>query len=267
VTGCASSATISTGDGGKCVKLVTPVGFLLFAYNYSSDSLPSDAEGNGDSISSAVQAERIALLTSVLAHSQALSQANLLQSAQPQPRAYSLTPPQIPGPPTDFSNSRTLQSVHRSRSHFDLSHHHSHSQPIYQTSGRHGSPSPPGASTASLHLHAPAPLLPSFLQDIVQSPALSPTSSSSADLSLDEPEENLTLPIGAVPRGGQPSSTRESPSSMALRNIWKMDGEETKNLSALGSPNRENLHIGSKKGSQEMLHPPSTIARFPQAVE
>jgi hypothetical protein len=250
----------------KVCQTCYPCSSLLFAYYFLSNSLPSDAEGNGDSISSAVQAERIALLTSVLAQSQALSPANLPQSAEPQPRAYSLTPPQVLGPPTDIGNCRMLQSIHRSRSHFDLSHHHSHSQPIYQTCGRHGSSSSPVASTTSLHLHAPAPLLPSFLQDIVQSPTLSPTSSSSADLSLDELEENLTLPAGLVPRGGQLSSTKESPSGMALRNIWKMDGEETKTLSTLGSPNRDNLQIGNKKGSQEMLPLPSTIARFPQAV-
>lgn len=36
----------------------------------------------------------------------------------------------------------------------------------------------------------PGPLLPSFLQDIVQSPSLSPTSTSSADLSVDECHTN-----------------------------------------------------------------------------
>jgi hypothetical protein len=194
----------------------------------------TDAEGNGDSISSAVQAERIALLTSVLTQTQALPP--LMPTAQPpHPRSHSLTPPQGQHPHMDIYAQ--AHSIHRSQSHLDLG-QYTHSQPIYQTSGL-PSPSPPIAlvtPASAPHLHAPAPLLPSFLQQIVQSPTLSPASTSSADLSLDELDENFPLPsIGPTPQHrGHPSTARGSPSSIGLRNIWRLDGEETKNLSAVG---------------------------------
>ncbi|KAG7447299.1 uncharacterized protein BT62DRAFT_931141 [Guyanagaster necrorhizus] len=155
------------------------------------------AEGNGDSISAAVQAERIALLTSVLA-----------QTHDPIPvRSHSLTPPQAHRP---FINTSPPQHsrghVHRSHSQFELGTQYN-TYPIYQTSGHR-------------ELHAPAPLLPSFLQDIVQSPMLSPVSTSSADLSFDEYEERISLPTN---------------------NIWRMDGEETKSLAAFGASRKSSL--------------------------
>ncbi|KAK0463190.1 uncharacterized protein EV420DRAFT_1523203 [Desarmillaria tabescens] len=130
------------------------------------------AEGNGDSISAAVQAERIALLTSVLA-----------QTHDPLPaRSHSLTPPQVHRPFINTSppHSRAHAHVHRSHSQFELGTQYN-AYPIYQTSGHRD----------------PAPLLlPSFLQDIVQQspPMLSPVSTSSADLSFDEYEERRSLP-------------------------------------------------------------------------
>ncbi|KAL0056856.1 hypothetical protein AAF712_016530 [Marasmius tenuissimus] len=61
------------------------------------------AEGNGDSISAAVQAERIALLTSVLAHTQT-------QQISPAVTAAALnTPPQSPLRSTFNNNNRPLQ--------------------------------------------------------------------------------------------------------------------------------------------------------------
>ncbi|KAG6877521.1 hypothetical protein C0993_006385 [Termitomyces sp. T159_Od127] len=155
----------------------------------------SDAEGNGDSISAAVQAERIALLTSVLAQTQA-------QAAAPQaPRSHSLTPPQQKYALDDASSLQPQMQVHapvhRSQSHFELrAQYNRQSSPIYQTSGnRQRQPSPlysTGPDFHSLPVHAPAPLLPSFLQDMVKSPSLSPTSSSSADLSLEEYDDMPT---------------------------------------------------------------------------
>ncbi|KAK0476055.1 hypothetical protein IW261DRAFT_1491724 [Armillaria novae-zelandiae] len=151
------------------------------------------AEGNGDSISAAVQAERIALLTSVLAQTHDTLPA----------RSHSLTPPQVHRPFINTSPPHARAHVHRSHSQFELGTQYN-AYPIYQTSG-----------------HAPAPLLPSFLQDIVQeSPMLSPVSTSSADLSFDEYEEHTTLPAN---------------------NIWRMDGEETKSLAAFGASRKSSL--------------------------
>jgi hypothetical protein len=97
------------------------------------------------------------------------------------------------------------------------------------------------------NLYTPAPLLPSFLQDIVQSPTLSPasTSPSSADLSIEDYGEHV------LPR----MSSRANPSSsnLGISNIWKLDGDETKGLSGIALPNRQYLMGGSRRGSHEML--------------
>ncbi|TFK20433.1 hypothetical protein FA15DRAFT_696918 [Coprinopsis marcescibilis] len=127
----------------------------------------SDAEGNGDSISAAVQAERIALLTQVL------SQTHLAASNAPAPttttnkglRSHSLTPPQVRRTAgtlnTDSYSGQSVamggggdsgKTLYRSMSHLNLGNHptgtgtHSattpvqgfSSSPIYQTSGHHG---------------------------------------------------------------------------------------------------------------------------------
>jgi hypothetical protein len=75
------------------------------------------------------------------------------------------------------------------------------------------------------------------LQDIVQSPSLSPTSTTSADLSVDE---YIASPVSAY----STSSTKlysngdrfvhRTPSSVSLSrgNIWQLDGEECKALSS-----------------------------------
>lgn len=170
--GCVKNATISIGAAEKSARRVFPVSLFVISRNLVNISA-LDAEGNGDSISAAVQAERIALLTNVLAKTH---------------RSHSMTPPQVHRPFIRSSSPAQVQ-VHRSQSHFDLGTQY---HPIYQTSG-HG----------HLHAPAPAPLLPSFLQ---HSPImLSPVSTSSADLSLDEydlhPEKSVN-------------------------NIWKMDGDE-----------------------------------------
>jgi hypothetical protein len=208
-----------------------------------------DAEGNGDSISAAVQAERIALLTSVLSQTQTLQPPMTSNPPQTQMvRAHSLTPPQPQRSFVDISSPKSHPPVHRSQSHFDMGAQYTHSDPIYQTSGlRQPSPAPP---SDPLRLHAPAPLLPSFLQDIVQSPAISPTSTSSADLSFDEYEESLPSPASSVAHSVRNRPGRDS-YKIALGNIWRLDGEETKTLSAFALPNHEDL-VGGRKNSGEI---------------
>ncbi|KAJ3752771.1 hypothetical protein EV360DRAFT_7163, partial [Lentinula raphanica] len=172
------------------------------------------AEGNGDSISAAVQAERIALLTSVLtqtqtqAHSPSVSTAHHLALAPPVRnqvlRAHSVTPPQIRRPFVDVSpppQSRVPNSVvHRSQSQVELGSQYMQSNqrivPIYQTSGHHHQPQRRSSPQLQLHAPTPAPLLPSFLQDIVHSPTLSTSSTSSADISsgFDEFDDTSASP-------------------------------------------------------------------------
>ncbi|KAJ7223022.1 hypothetical protein GGX14DRAFT_426572 [Mycena pura] len=215
------------------------------------------AEGNGDSISAAVQAERITLLTTVLAHTR------LSPGAAPTPpppshvhpqaigigRSHSTTPAQAHRPFVNFSPPpQGRGAVHRSQSHSALDGQFAHGFPIYQTSP-HQQPHPQyhrqhlqgllqrpsqSARTSPVDVHAPtpAPLLPSFLNDMVQSPTLSPSSSSSADLSFEEYEDSL------------PSSTRSTFSQMGadsvhaspLTSIWRLDGEESKSLGAPAFP-------------------------------
>jgi hypothetical protein len=100
-------------------------------------------------------------------------------------------------------------------------------------------------------VHAPAPLLPSFLQDIVQSPALSPTSTSSADLSFEEYDE-ITSPKSILPRN---HSDDDSAGSSPVGNIWRLDGEESKSLSAFALPNRQDLMGVGRKSSREGSRP------------
>ena len=329
MTGFVKSATTSTGEEEKSARLA----FLVRHSSSNSYSiltiflLISDAEGNGDSISAAVQAERIALLTSVLSQTQLNGGSlNIPSTVSQAPRSHSLTPPQARRPFIDLSQPQPMtRQVHRSQSHLALGQQYAaHSprspaapqypapSPIYQTSGNR-QPSPLystgpdvhrsrantniGVSSqadrlsATLHharsanslnvhvhsqanpnmsaishspkfnnddfnlpsvsVHAPAPLLPSFLQDIVQSPALSPTSTntSSADLSsIEEYEDQTTSPRTMFPRsrGDSGSSDMKSP----IANIWRLDGEESKSLSAFPLPNTREL-VGGRKNSLE----------------
>jgi len=275
-----------------------------------------DAEGNGDSISAAVQAERIALLTSVLSQTQ-IDGGNLnIPSVTTQaPRPHSLTPPQVRRSFIDLAAPQThmTRSVHRSQSHFALGQQYASasqspvyttSSPIYQTSGHrqeandttatatrlpsplystgpnnfrssaataqpqnmHRGPNPDGVNVPrsmnvvhsgfnnvpSVTVHAPAPLLPSFLQDMVQSPALSPTSTttSSADLSSIEEYEEVSSPRAIYPRarGDSGSSDMNSP----IANIWRLDGEESKSLSAFPLPNHQEL-VGARKNVNNVI--------------
>ncbi|PPQ90294.1 LOW QUALITY PROTEIN: hypothetical protein CVT25_013119 [Psilocybe cyanescens] len=309
VTGFARNATTLIGDDERSAKLAflgLPFLNVVFTLNH--------AEGNGDSISAAVQAERIALLTSVLSQTQ-INGGNLnIPSATQAPRSHSLTPPQAKRPFIDVSPPQTVnRTVHRSQSHFALGQQFvaqsppfTASSPIYQTSGNrqpspfysigsdvhrnttvnaranmdHLTPTVNGGINSNLQtsnhvginaqsvnnssinntvhstpisVHAPAPLLPSFLQDIVQSPALSPTSTttSSADLSSVEEYEDFQSPRASMfprARGDSGSSDVNSP----IANIWRLDGEESKSLSAFPLPNHHEL-VGARKASGEKL--------------
>lgn len=170
--GSVRSATISTGEGGKSARLVYLVRRLLSLMLCRGLNHTLDAEGNGDSISAAVQAERIALLTSVLAQTESsqnsIGGSLMPQPQQPIPRANSMTPPLGRRPYPDTSGpslqpqansrltpqSQTTRAVHKSHSHNQLGTQYVNhiqvppmppqytaSSPIYQTSG-HRQPSP-----------------------------------------------------------------------------------------------------------------------------
>ncbi|KAL0952355.1 hypothetical protein HGRIS_006635 [Hohenbuehelia grisea] len=122
-----------------------------------------------------------------------------------------------------------------------------------------------GPCSPLVHAPAPAPLLPSFLQSMVRSPTLSPASTSSEDLSFEEEHEDRegerdregavegedtasssTASVGSArsrenggSSGGSTPATRAAsgPNSNAanlahLSNIWRMDGNESKTLTA-----------------------------------
>lgn len=200
-----------------------------------------DAEGNGDSISAAVQNERIALLTSVLANTRPIS--DLLPV-----RSHSMTPPQVRASPFLQHQPQQLplrNTVYRSQSQFELG--SNSSKPIYQTSGycsagAHGQSSQyataPQNELYNSQVHhqvyapAPAPYLPSFLQDIVQSPSLSPSSSSSAELSAFEEADDLASSLSSLRLSGGGKSSASSTHTSPLSSIWKFDGGESKSMSS-----------------------------------
>lgn len=166
------------------------------------------------------------------------------------PRSHSSTPPQRQRLYVDIAPPRIQPPVHRSQSHFELGVQYTNSQPIYQTSGPQQSSSPLAASSPAAYQNAytPAPLLPSFLQDIVQSPSLSPesTSPSSAELSIGNYDEHV------LPRLSSRTADTLA-SNSAIGNIWKLGGDETKGLSGIALPRRQDLMGENRKGSHEML--------------
>ena len=199
----------------------------------------ADAEGNGDSISQAVQAERIALLTNVLN-----------QVEPPLPRRASLPSQNANGyAPVPVGAPMQVQPMHplavaprsnsRSRSQADT---HApfptdarETHPIYQTPVY----SPRGMSPVSLERVASptSVFLPSCLQDVIQTspPESSPaTSSSSADLSFEEYDLGFSLADGyeypvATARKAD-ARGYDSAAPTAAQSIWKLDGEESKAL-------------------------------------
>lgn len=207
----------------------------------------SDAEGNGDSISAAVQSERINLLTSLLAQNQ-LPLGTTPSSVDVSPR-NPVTQMQHERPPEAVAPSSRL-----SRSQIDLRATAQYPDPqfIYETSGPHRYTLPLFPSMRDLEdalpADATAPLLPSFLQDIVQSPTLSPTSTSSADLSVEE-YDDIPYPRQCRDRV---ASRDDSASNFPLSNIWRLNGEETASIAGIALPHHEHL-VGSRKSSQEFL--------------
>lgn len=204
-----------------------------------------DAEGNGDSISAAVQTERINLLTSLLAQNQ-LPLRNTPSSVDV-PRRNTVTQMLHERP-----SEAVIPSSRFSRSQIDLRHAAQHPDPqfIYETSAPtlHSFPLFPSMRDMqdALPDSDPAPLLPSFLQDIVQSPTLSPTSTSSADLSVEEYEDI------ARPGRDRVAARDDSISNFTLGNIWRLNDEETTGIAGIALPHHEDL-VGSRKNSQEIL--------------
>ncbi|EIN05864.1 hypothetical protein PUNSTDRAFT_145765 [Punctularia strigosozonata HHB-11173 SS5] len=217
------------------------------------------AEGNGDSISAAVQAERIQLLANVLNQETNLGSVPLRSPAMtPNPlaqlplRSHSVTPPVA----HHRLHTGAYPAPHRSRSHYDLGAQYAAANPIYQTSGaRHSVPSSP-LSTVFTRPSTPAvleppvgTLLPSFLQDIVHSPSLSPSSTTSAELSVEDYEDELANAIYTTQAqvqhrvyAGDRSRNMSRSSSSSLRahplgNIWTFDGEESKVLTRTSPTN------------------------------
>lgn len=211
------------------------------------------AEGNGDSISAAVQAERINLLTSLLAQNQLPLASGPPTLPSQAPRSHSMTPPQRRRMFMD--NVPQNQVPYRSRSHsnFDAGTQYSDSQFIYETSApRRTSPSSLqsfGDPEDYLPSNVPAPLLPSFLQDIVQSPTLSPSSTSSADLSPEDYDDSFSSERSSF--GKDRIVTNDSSSNLPVSNIWKLNDEETKGIAGFALPNIG--LIGSRKSSREAL--------------
>ena len=138
------------------------------------------------------------------------------------------------------SSSRSSALGSRDLSHSSVELSSRYKDTIYQTSTR--------SVSSAYRVPAPLPidntsgcLLPSCLQDVVQSPSLSPTSTTSADLSVDE---YIASPVSVY----STSSTKlcasgdrflhRAPSSVSLNpsNIWQLDGEECKQLSGSLSP-------------------------------
>ena len=81
----------------------------------------------------------------------------------------------------------------------------------------------------------------------MQSPALSPTSTttSSAELSSVEEYEDIAAPQAMFPRA------RGDSGSSDVANIWRLDGEESKSLSAFPLPNHQELVGGRKRGKED----------------
>lgn len=216
----------------------------------------SDAEGNGDSISAAVQAERLALLANVLSTEfnaldlDGMSSTPVSRGSQHQQLTPSSAPPYstrfVDGPESSLGNSLNGTPL---LPPLALSEHNKVSPPIYQTSGDYMHVRLP-------RLHHPVPmsspgettLLPSFLQDIMHSPSQSPSpTSSSADLSFDGSSDDAhyvltpgthTLSsqyghgLSARKGTGGNNSSYSSLGRSSVASIWKLDGEESKTLSS-----------------------------------
>ncbi|KAH9856451.1 hypothetical protein C2E23DRAFT_882502 [Lenzites betulinus] len=213
------------------------------------------AEGNGDSISPAVQAERIALLTNVLTQFGALDLGD-----GPGPGPASASSPAQP-PFQHFPYAAPL--AHDSDKD---------AFPIYQTSGgAHPHPHARGTTTiplpparflpgpglfptakANAAAHASPPgtrtLLPAFLQDLVHAPSHSPSSASSSSIDGSSEDAHYASssgtsahshaqqgPYGATAHNGNANTSTSSFSSLTGNtpgSIWRLDGEESRTLTS-----------------------------------
>lgn len=214
--------------------------------------LRADAEGNGDSISAAVQAERITLLENVLATQ--VEQTHMRKPAPAAPQLPRLPTARLlahnPHSPASASFSFSADSLTRSAPLSPLS----PTSPWADSApARFPPPTPRAEDYAPPIYHTQVPegrgakaaggsLLPGFLAGIVHSdaPSLSPsTSTSSAELSLDTDEydelrraAHFTYGTGPhrQPHGGHRDAARRvgstNPLTIHEHSIWKLDGAE-----------------------------------------
>ncbi|CAL1698017.1 unnamed protein product [Somion occarium] len=275
------------------------------------------AEGNGDSISAAVQAERIALLANVLNRSTSSS------ASTP-----SLTPTTTPASSTSSFSSfaqgptaghtatqqvlppvggveRQLRSWSSSdHPQFDRELQNKFSHPIYQTSGHPSHLSHPSHPSLNGHFAQLGPsfpsesnFLPSFLQDIIHSPSLSPATSCSSGFEGPHYTYSSNTSVNASPdsssRGsigeGRPrgnsghgkgsigesrhivqrdrSASRQRPytsssgSNGSDLSIWRLDGEETRHMK-LGGLNGSESSSNGLDGLNEVDEVADTLADF-----
>ncbi|THG96193.1 hypothetical protein EW026_g5601 [Hermanssonia centrifuga] len=236
---------VNTGNKGAAEK--QPGDWVCLTCNYLNwrrrkvcQTCYPYAEGNGDSISQAVQAERIALLTNVL--NQVEPPSHLTRRASVPVQNNQVFPPQsvIHANPAVQSSVGPLgyRTAGRSRSQMDLRTQYQDSRPIYQTPvyNRRG---------ISPHSRVPSPtsaLLPSCLQEIIQSPMHSSpaTSSSSADLSFEDYDLSFEL-ADQMLRQAQGARVYSTSSPAVSGSIWKLDGEETKTLKFSGPPTQNDF--------------------------
>ncbi|KAI0830201.1 hypothetical protein BC628DRAFT_1416512 [Trametes gibbosa] len=234
------------------------------------------AEGNGDSISPAVQAERIALLTNVLA-----------SVAVPPPFHLTTNVPHLPNnvPHDDDKHPSPIYQTHVPRPPHP---HRANSIPLPSSSpapfgttrGAFLSSSPPGSSRT---------LLPSFLHDLVHPPSLSPSSasSSSLDLSFDGSSEDAHYPPSSAtsahshpvtpqqhgPYGASAhNASTSSFTSLAARrtanlptSIWRLDGDESLTLTPPSASSSGSAHpnTGLTPAPYPRHSPPSRINSGP----
>ena len=219
-----------------------------------------DAEGNGDSISATVQAERIALLANTIRgrefHSLPPSPSCTVHE-RPSRRSslplQALATAQQPNGEVCRHDGQHSLRLSRSRSHQadwflkprqPPSPGSDNPNTLYQTSLGNGSsvsltPGTAAGSPIYVNTSPSGPLLPSFLQDIVQSPSLSPASSTDFSLEDYTNEEAEAGRFTKLNEGGAgvPYPRPRPHSSLALKsttsltnmfNIWKLGGDETR---------------------------------------
>lgn len=229
----------------------------------------TDAEGNGDSISQAVQAERIALLTNILNQTEASFPHPLQRRASmPLNHPTHSAPPHPPFPvqaPRHAAHASLgehaaydLSHVLRSRSQADLrgQYQRAPGRPIYQTPLQPSRNSSPARSSYGYVSRVPSPtaaFLPACLQDVVSAPSplhSSPaTSASSASLELAFDEFGYEHGYGFGFDDADDDAAGESEEEVQFRapggatrrgpavrkaaeagSIWSLDGEESRTL-------------------------------------